>query len=353
MSNLLQKLIITLSNAFDAHQGELIDDVETELNNIVKHATTLLQELAQEREAVKCILDSFETSLSEGPLAGDKPMGTSTPPMLHLGDFGQSTEDVEEVIEPRKSRGRKLTIAMLGLSESASDFSDVGRTNVRPSEKKSTSDFSDVDSAHTAIEPPSKRTFTREHSVAQEQDEIHQVDDQSDPLIKMKCGVEKLDLYVKFDMDRFLKFLDQKREMDRCIADARVYVSRKNVDILVSTLKEKHAELIQNKHMLAYFYHKISTYVRSIDDRISLVKNLGLEMDIRSQTSSSAFRVWGSFLSTGHSHQWLGGTDATDFSVTSVNSWYAKTLNFSVNAFKRIRIDGVMCSVPHYAIQKS
>jgi hypothetical protein len=111
-----------------------------------------------------------------------------------------------------------------------------------------------------------------------------------------------------FCIDRFKEFLSLRNQLDAHITKSKL------------SLQQIPAELWKNKHIVAYFFSKISLKIKTTQQRADLVKKIWPKFKF-SPSALIYLKQWGNTLLQGENYQWMAGIDYKTLSTSSINSW--------------------------------
>jgi hypothetical protein len=160
----------------------------------------------------------------------------------------------------------------------------------------------------------------------------------SRPISRPRC-------FKLFEIGLFREFLKLRANVDILLEQSS--------SILISEpgkfeIYSSHSNLLKNRHMLAYFFHKLWQYVDSSEARIEILKKLDPTFNFDG-ARLVAFKRWGLVLDHDSKDQWLGGIDSKVLGYSTILNWRG-VLNRCLHKndmLKKISIGGHLYLIPN------
>jgi hypothetical protein len=149
-------------------------------------------------------------------------------------------------------------------------------------------------------------------------------------------GVKKLrkpSCFEKFNIENFIEFVNLRSLLDSYMSQLPIDVSgfpvgsicESRVVAMCETLKSQ--KLFKNKHIIAYFYNKLSLYVSEYQSRLRILKNIFLDFSIKGKSVSS-LKTWGEIVDHNSNLQWFAGVSSEEMAISSALNWKTRLDNY-------------------------
>jgi hypothetical protein len=136
-----------------------------------------------------------------------------------------------------------------------------------------------------------------------------------------------------FNVDLFCEFVDLRKRLDLHI-DGVI-----NTRGIISNLKSEPDTFFDNKHLVAYFYAKLSEMIHHSDARIKFIQQLIPSLNLTK--GMAGFKRWSTIVSHNSDYQWLAGISSRNLSVSTVANWQMALKHYDMKPLLELKeIDG-------------